>query len=85
MIVVLLLFFALLVVVAVYVIRIYNGLVALRDELKARFPDLLITGEGWYDALGAVTPISHAGLPAACDRVPRLTHQPVSDPAPSLH
>ncbi len=44
---------------------LYAGLVALRDELKARFPDLLITGEGWYDALGAVTPISHAGLPAA--------------------
>ena len=43
----------------------HAGLVALRDELKARFPDLLVTGEGWYDAIGAVTPISHAGLPAA--------------------
>jgi len=44
---------------------LYDGLVALRDELKSRFPDLLIAGEGWYDALGAVTPMSHAGLPAA--------------------
>jgi hypothetical protein len=44
---------------------LYAGLVALRDELKARFPGLLVTGEGWYDALGAVTPMSHAGLPAA--------------------
>ncbi len=44
---------------------LYAGLVALRDELKSRFPDLLVTGEGWYDALGAVTPISHSGLPAA--------------------
>ncbi len=47
----------------------YGGLVALRDELRARFPDLLITGEGWYDALGAVTPISHSGLPAAWPEV----------------
>jgi hypothetical protein len=38
---------------------VYEGLVALRDELRARFPDLLISGEGWYDALGAVTPLSH--------------------------
>jgi hypothetical protein len=42
---------------------LYEGLVALRDELKARFPDLLVTGEGWYDALGAVTPVSHTGAP----------------------
>jgi hypothetical protein len=44
---------------------LYDGLVALRDDLKSRFPDLLIAGEGWYDALGAVTPMSQAGLPAA--------------------
>ncbi len=44
---------------------LYAGLVALRDELRSRFPDLLVTGEGWYDALGAITPISHSGLPAA--------------------
>ncbi len=45
---------------------VYAGLVALRDELKARFPALLIAGEGWYDALGAVTPMTHQfeGLPA---------------------
>jgi hypothetical protein len=46
---------------------VYGGLVALRDELKARFPDMLVAGEGWYDALGAVTPLSHspAHLPQA--------------------
>jgi hypothetical protein len=44
---------------------LYGGLIALRDELKSRFPDLLIAGEGWYDALGAVTPMSQSGLPAA--------------------
>ena len=38
---------------------VYEGLVALRDTLKARFPGLLVAGEGWYDALGAVTPICH--------------------------
>jgi hypothetical protein len=41
----------------------YDGLVALRDELKARRPELLIAGEGWYDALGAVTPVSQVGAP----------------------
>ncbi len=42
---------------------VYQGLVALRDELKARFPELLIAGEGWYDALAAVTPVSQVGAP----------------------
>jgi hypothetical protein len=42
---------------------VYAGLVALRDELRERFNDLLVVGEGWYDALGAVTPVSHAGTP----------------------
>lgn len=42
---------------------VYEGLVALRDALKARFPELLVAGEGWYDALGAVTPVSQVGAP----------------------
>src|SRR3972149_4930905 len=42
---------------------LYEGLVALRDELRSRFPELLVPGEGWYDALGAVTPGSHGGAP----------------------
>ncbi len=44
---------------------VYGGLAALRDELRARFPGLLVAGEGWYDALGALTPLSQSGLPAA--------------------
>jgi hypothetical protein len=43
---------------------VYEGLVALRAELKTLYPELLICGEGWYDALGAVTPVSHAHVPA---------------------
>ncbi len=43
---------------------LYDGLVALRDALRERFPDLLVAGEGWYDALGAVTPVSQTGAPA---------------------
>ncbi len=43
---------------------VYEGLLALRDSLRARFPDLLIAGEGWYDALGAVMPVSQLGAPA---------------------
>ncbi len=42
---------------------VYDGLLALRDELKARFPELLIAGEGWYDALGAFTAVSQVGAP----------------------
>jgi len=42
---------------------VYEGLLQLRDELKARCPNLLIAGEGWYDALGAVTPLVHPGMP----------------------
>jgi hypothetical protein len=34
-----------------------------RDALSAAFPDVLIAGEGWYDALSAVTPVSHVGAP----------------------
>jgi hypothetical protein len=48
---------------------VYEGLVALRDGLKARFPDLLVAGEGWYDALGAVTPVSQVGTPAQWPQV----------------
>ncbi|MGH2369993.1 MAG: DUF6259 domain-containing protein, partial [Chloroflexota bacterium] len=43
---------------------VWEGLVRLRDGLKRRFPGLLVTGESWYDALGAVTPVCHAGVPA---------------------
>jgi hypothetical protein len=43
---------------------VWEGLVLLRDELRRRFPGLLVTGESWYDALGAVTPVCHAGVPA---------------------
>lgn len=42
---------------------VYPGLVQLRDDLRHRFPGLLVAGEGWYDALGAVTPVSHSHVP----------------------
>jgi hypothetical protein len=48
---------------------VYEGLVALRDSLKRRFPDLLVAGEGWYDALGAVTPVSQVGATAQWHQV----------------
>lgn len=41
----------------------YEGLLELKEELHNRFPDLLITGEGWYDALGAITPVCHSAPP----------------------
>jgi len=44
--------------------RVYDGIRALKDSLVARYPDLLVTGEGWYDALGAVTPVSHSHAPS---------------------
>ncbi len=42
---------------------VYEGVIAVRDALKRRFPELLVVGEGWYDALGAATPVSHVGGP----------------------
>jgi hypothetical protein len=48
---------------------VYEGLVAMRDELMAKHADLLLAGEGWYDALGAITPLSQSGLPAAWPEV----------------
>jgi hypothetical protein len=39
---------------------VYEGLVRLRDELKERYPQVFLSGESWYDVLGAVTPLSHA-------------------------
>jgi hypothetical protein len=48
---------------------LYEGLVALRAALKERFPDLLIAGEGWYDALGAVTPVSQVGTPSRWEQI----------------
>jgi hypothetical protein len=44
--------------------QVYEGIVAVRDALKTRFPGLLIAGEGWYDALGVPTPVSQVGAPA---------------------
>ncbi len=43
---------------------LFDGLQALRDDLKGRFEDLLLAGEGWYDALGSITPVSQVGAPA---------------------
>lgn len=43
---------------------VYEGLHALRDALRAGLPDLMVTGEGWYDALPAVTPVSHSHVPS---------------------
>src|SRR5690606_3969548 len=43
--------------------RVYEGIQALRDEIRARYPDILFAGEGWYDALGALTPVSHSHVP----------------------
>ena len=67
---------------------VYAGLVAIRDELKSRFPNLLVTGEGWYDALGAVTPVSHSpshlpqGWPTMFSRYNRgFLHLATGDPS----
>lgn len=43
---------------------VYDGLKAIKSELKSDFPDLLIAGELWYDALLGITPITQWGGPA---------------------
>jgi hypothetical protein len=42
----------------------YDGYKAIKAELKAASPDLLIAGEGWYDALLSITPLTQMGGPA---------------------
>lgn len=43
---------------------VHDGYLRLRDRLKQRFPDLLLTGEHWYSGLGAALPVSHSSVPA---------------------
>jgi len=42
---------------------VFEGMMRLRDRLKARFPELLVTGEHWYSPLGAIFPVSHHWCP----------------------
>jgi hypothetical protein len=48
---------------------LYEGLRMLRDDLKRSREQLLVAGEGWYDALGAITPVSQIGAPAQWDQI----------------
>lgn len=48
---------------------LYEGLRSLRDDLKRGREQLLVVGEGWYDALGAITPVSQVGAPAQWDQI----------------
>ena len=38
---------------------VYPGLLRLRNELKARYPEVFLTGEQWWDVLSAVSPLTH--------------------------
>ena len=42
---------------------VHDGYLRLRDRLKQRFPELLLTGEHWYSGLGAALPVSHSSVP----------------------
>jgi EAL domain-containing protein (putative c-di-GMP-specific phosphodiesterase class I) len=55
---------------------------AIRERIAALGVDY---GQGF--SIGRPVPLTEVlvDLPAALDRVPRLTHQPAGDPAPSLH
>jgi len=41
--------------------RVYEGVLELVGRLKARHPELLVAGEGWYDGLGVATPLVQTG------------------------
>lgn len=65
---------------------VYEGMMRLRDRLKARFPDLLVTGEHWYSPLGAIFPVSHAWAPDRFNEVfsrynRRWLHLSTGDPS----
>ncbi|MGD9498616.1 MAG: hypothetical protein AB7Y46_20145 [Armatimonadota bacterium] len=42
---------------------VFEGMARLRDRLKERFPDLLVTGEHWYSPLDSIFPVSHSWAP----------------------
>lgn len=50
---------------------VYDGLLRWRDKLKRRYPNVLLSGEDWWDVLGVITPMSHAYW-MALDRWPEL-------------
>lgn len=48
---------------------VFEGMMRLRDRLKERFPDLLVTGEHWYCPLGSIFPVSHSFAPERFNEV----------------
>jgi hypothetical protein len=40
---------------------VYEGTVQLIRRIREEHPEILIAGEGWYDAMGAVTPLVQSG------------------------
>ena len=41
---------------------VFEGYRAIKNELKSAYPELLIAGERWYDALLAITPLFQMGV-----------------------
>ena len=65
---------------------VYEGMMRLRDRLKERFPDLLVTCEHWYSPLGAIFPVSHHWCPDSFPEVfakynRRWAHLNTGDPS----
>ncbi len=48
---------------------VFEGMMRLRDRLKERFPEMLVTGEHWYSPLGAIFPVSHTFAPERFNEV----------------
>jgi hypothetical protein len=40
---------------------VYAGIQQLVARVREQHPDLLVAGEGWYDAMGAITPLTQSG------------------------
>ncbi len=65
---------------------VFPGMIRLRDRLKQRFPDLLVTGEHWNTPLGAIFPVSHSWAPERFNEVfakynRRWLHLSTGDPS----
>jgi uncharacterized protein DUF6259 len=41
--------------------EVYPGLIELVARIRDEHPDVLVAGEGWYDAMGAITPLVQSG------------------------
>lgn len=59
--------------------HVYEGTAELVRRLRSGRDDLLVAGEAWYDAMGAVTPLVQCGHRSGCMTWPDVPYPPAFD------